>query len=456
MTAGLISAFNPIQEYSNVNVPTVNTDDANKFGDVLKNSTENQANLKNDVSDKDMSKKDIKSEDKVESKVEETKSNSAEEDKAEKTEETKAEDKTVEEDAAKIEEMPEENIQAITQMLEQIMQAIAQILETPVENVEEAIANLGLELGDVADVTNIPDIVVELTDAESTMDIMTDEKLYETVKEITDVVKETTVEVAKELEVEPQELPEIAQKVVQDVVKPQEVEKPQIEVVVSETKPETTEENTLQQQVLTVDTKGQKSEADSEEEGKQNPENQINFTTNVAETAKEAPVAEVESPVASYTTAKDIINQVTDSIKTEIKADMNELEINLHPASLGNVKVQIINRDGVISANFTAQNDVVKEALESQLIDLKESMNEHGIKVEAIEVTVESHAFDENLSQQSDREAKEAEEIEAKKKKTRSINRDDLIEDIEEETDDDIRLAREMMMANGGTVDYLT
>lgn len=456
MTAGLISAFNPIQEYSNVNVPTVNTDDANKFGDVLKNSTENQANLKNDVSDKDMSKKDIKSEDKVESKVEETKSNSAEEDKAEKTKETKAEDKTVEEDAAKIEEMPEENIQAITQMLEQIMQAIAQILETPVENVEEAIANLGLELGDVADVTNIPDIVVELTDAESTMDIMTDEKLYETVKEITDVVKETTVEVAKELEVEPQELPEIAQKVVQDVVKPQEAEKPQIEVAVSETKPETTEENTLQQQVLTVDTKGQKSEADSEEEGKQNPENQINFTTNVAETAKEAPVAEVESPVASYTTAKDIINQVTDSIKTEIKADMNELEINLHPASLGNVKVQIINRDGVISANFTAQNDVVKEALESQLIDLKESMNEHGIKVEAIEVTVESHAFDENLSQQSDREAKEAEEIEAKKKKTRSINRDDLIEDIEEEADDDIRLAREMMMANGGTVDYLT
>lgn len=37
------------------------------------------------------------------------------------------------------------------------------------------------------------------------------------------------------------------------------------------------------------------------------------------------------------------------------------------------------------------QNELVKEALEAQMAELKQSMNQAGVKVDAVEVTVGSH-----------------------------------------------------------------
>lgn len=455
MTAGLISGFNPIQDYSNLSVPSNNTEDASKFGDVLKSSTENQANLSNEAKPK---AEQVKSEDKT-GDTEKTENDSKADDKGlEESKKTETDKKPVEEKSADADEMTEDEIQVITEALSQIMQMIAQTLDVPVQEVEEALDTLELDISAVAEPANVPELVVEITDAASTMDIMTDEKLYEAVKEITAEVEEVTEEVAKELDIEPQKIVEV----VKEAVAQAEPKEPETETVELQTKAVTDEaavtEEKAEQPVRTDDNNrdAAKEEADNSETGKQNQDNPISFVNNTAEMPRETPVAETESPVASYTNARDIINQVADSIRMEIKADMNEMEINLHPASLGNVKVQLTSRDGMITANFTAQNDIVKEAIESQLVTLRENMNQQGIKVEAIEVTVESHAFDENLSKQSDRESKEAEEIEVKKKKTRSLHRGDILVDGEEEADDDVRIAREMMMANGGTVDYLT
>ena len=128
--------------------------------------------------------------------------------------------------------------------------------------------------------------------------------------------------------------------------------------------------------------------------------------------------------------------------------------MQLHPASLGTVHVQLAAKDGVITAQFAAQNETVKAVLETQLIQLKEQFEEQGIKVEAVEVTVANHAYGQQFG--SEQEAANQENEGAKKNARRiNLNLDEMAEEGLEELDDSERIAVEMMQANGSTVDYM-
>ncbi|MDE7232530.1 MAG: flagellar hook-length control protein FliK, partial [Lachnospiraceae bacterium] len=160
--------------------------------------------------------------------------------------------------------------------------------------------------------------------------------------------------------------------------------------------------------------------------------------------------APVERPVYTQPETNQIMDQIVEYMKSNIKPETQELEMQLHPASLGTVHVQLAAKDGVITAQFAAQNETVKAVLETQMIQLKQQFEEQGIKVEAVEVTVANHAYGEQFSQEQDAQ----QQGEAAKKSTRRINLDDLEEDALEEMEDSERIAVEMMQANGSTVDY--
>ena len=86
------------------------------------------------------------------------------------------------------------------------------------------------------------------------------------------------------------------------------------------------------------------------------------------------------------------------------------------------------------------------------MIQLKERFEEQGIKVEHIEVTVETHSFDQNLGQNQER----SEEGFAgqQRKATRSLLNASLSEDELELLGDEDRLKLQMMETNGNQVDY--
>ena len=81
----------------------------------------------------------------------------------------------------------------------------------------------------------------------------------------------------------------------------------------------------------------------------------------------------------------DIINQLIDSIKVNVTADTSTMEIQLTPESLGKLNLTVVAKDGNITASITAQNDTVKAIIESQLIQLKEALNNQGLKVADVE-----------------------------------------------------------------------
>ncbi len=162
-------------------------------------------------------------------------------------------------------------------------------------------------------------------------------------------------------------------------------------------------------------------------------------------TAPEAEAVPFEMPTAS-----EIMDQIAEYVKINAKPEMTEMEMQLNPESLGTLNIKVAAKEGVVTAQFTTHSEDVKNALEVQLVQLKETLNEQGVKVEAVEVTVEAHAFHQNMQQGT---AGGNEGSEPKKKSPRRIILDDSISIEEMELDDEARIAAEMMKANGGTVD---
>ena len=136
-------------------------------------------------------------------------------------------------------------------------------------------------------------------------------------------------------------------------------------------------------------------------------------------------------------------------MKVQLTGEVTSLEMQLHPASLGTLQVQIASKAGVMTANFITQNETVKAALESQMVQLKEQFEEQGVKVEAIEVTVQTHEFERNLDEQGrGRNQQEPE----RKGRTRRIH---LGEGTGADTlEGEDALAADMLAAGGSTVDY--
>lgn len=70
------------------------------------------------------------------------------------------------------------------------------------------------------------------------------------------------------------------------------------------------------------------------------------------------------------------------------------MEMQLNPENLGKVYVNISSKEGVIHAQLAASNEAVRAALETQVADLRQNLNQAGVKVDAVEVTVASHEFE--------------------------------------------------------------
>jgi flagellar hook-length control protein FliK len=64
--------------------------------------------------------------------------------------------------------------------------------------------------------------------------------------------------------------------------------------------------------------------------------------------------------------------------------------IKLKPNDLGNVTVKISIENGVMNAKFLADSVKVKEALESNMNNLKESLKDQGLNVQELNVSVDS------------------------------------------------------------------
>lgn len=156
--------------------------------------------------------------------------------------------------------------------------------------------------------------------------------------------------------------------------------------------------------------------------------------------------------LASETDYETIIRQISEQIRIHVTEDISSMEMNLNPESLGKVVMQIELKQGALTAQFSVENEQVKEAMESQIAQLREDFDKQGLKVESIEVTVEAHEFEQNLMQGEGNGNQTQQENTKANRAFRSG-----LEELAEEADflSDEELAEKMMKEDGTTLNYL-
>lgn len=144
---------------------------------------------------------------------------------------------------------------------------------------------------------------------------------------------------------------------------------------------------------------------------------------------------------------REIANQIIERIRVQVTADHASMELQLNPEHLGKVNLSVQAKNGMMTAQFVVENEISKEAIESQLQTLRNTLNEQGIKVEAIEVTVSSHTFEQNDNETSKETAGEDRGHNSKK-----ITLEEALNMTELSEEDG--LAQDITGVRGSLVDY--
>ena len=420
--------------------------------------------------------------------------------------------KTAEASGQETESLDEEKIkdlaEEISEITNQIVDKIKSEFEVTDEEIEEAMEVLGLTIADLTKPTELRNLLMELTGTTDSIELLTNVELYDSVKEVTDFASNLFTEVAKDFSLSTEQLTEMintesfeeALNEVNVSVKTNEAEaevEAEAEIVSEVTVDKTTDaalafensdkananetkpvesNNSNESEEVPIDTEKKapdkiekpesftQSNLMNDEAMNVRSENRKNFNfdnsnnqdlslgqTGTVTNQTVNTVGDIVETVTSYTTGTDtdnIMRQVTDYVKVHISEDVTKMEIELHPASLGTVNMQINSQNGQITAHLTVQNELVKSVLETQMIKLQETFDEQGTKVSAIEVTVAEYS----LNSQSDNNYSEERNGRNYGSKKKGINLNEI--GSLDELDEEEQLEAKVMEMNGSSVNY--
>lgn len=147
----------------------------------------------------------------------------------------------------------------------------------------------------------------------------------------------------------------------------------------------------------------------------------------------------------------DIIRQIVDSMSISNTTEESAINLQLTPESLGRMYINVSQKNSEISARIAVSNEAVKEALQTQMVNLKEALNNSGIRVNEVEITVASHEFERNLEQGAANDSRQQESTNSYNGSNSSDSGidSDMMQDRVEE-----RLVTQIMRDNGNSVDF--
>lgn len=166
------------------------------------------------------------------------------------------------------------------------------------------------------------------------------------------------------------------------------------------------------------------------------------FTENLSQVLEHVEHGE---QISAERTMTQIVEQIVRQVRIRVMPETTSMEMQLNPASLGRVNLTVATTGGVATATMVVENQMAKNALESQLISLKESFAEQGLKVEEVEVTVAEFGLKKENEQQQ-------ENMQQKKSGRRFRSDDELVEGDDVETD--LNLTSSQRRDSNSVVDY--
>ena len=368
---------------------------------------------------------------------------------------------------------------------EKIIEKIAEELNVSEEDVKAAMEALGLGFADLTNQSNMALLVTKLTADGDSLAMLTDENLFATIQDLTETIsnmlqeesliglqgndgfKEDVIQSASEDDmssVAMKDMPEHADS--KEAIFESDVDYGIHQEDVTADAKEVSDE-TVQNQSGTDNTASDFSDTNQELTGNGNNQTMADSSDasalvnpfDLTNAGGMDAANKTDAIFSSNVNVKEIIDQIAEHVKINNSTDFSEVEISLHPATLGNVHLQVSQKAGIITAVITTENEMVRDALLVQAMVLKEELNEQGLKVESVEVTIASHEFEQNMQQDEGQEARQLYEEQLNKQTRRCI----MISGLEEAQEmlqdatlsDAERLQIDMMAKNGSSMDVM-
>lgn len=399
--------------------------------------------------------------------------------------------------------------QAVEEFAKEVQKEVKELLGVDDAQLEAAMKELGLTYQDLMDPVNLANLVMNLTGEEDQLGLLMNADFQElmqnvevlsknllqelgmTPQEVAEVFAQLEQNAAQITEEVPQQMQEVTDTQA-DVLKVQQTDDVQIteqksqvtgltetnaaatESVESDGNVQNVEEPVVQEVRVENDQTASQQEGQQEEA----PENSMTteddaFLLQQNDTTEKSIFTEhtfqqtvqtirTDNITAAPTTAVpqnvvfntlDVIRQVSEFTRVMYQGDTTSMEMQLNPENLGKIYVQVTAKEGVVTAHLAVQNEIVKEALENQTIQLRENMNQQGIKVEAVEVTIASHEFERNLEQNQQGSAQDEQREQASKSQRRNISMNQL-DELSGLMSEEEMLVAKIMRDNGNSVDF--
>ncbi len=100
----------------------------------------------------------------------------------------------------------------------------------------------------------------------------------------------------------------------------------------------------------------------------------------------ESPVTQATTFPGSMIRSETLLHQISEHFTVHTKNQETQLHIQLQPAELGELKIDLTYREGAIRANVFAQSQHVQEVLEKNMPRLRELLEGQGLTIEEIHV----------------------------------------------------------------------
>ncbi|MCR5585825.1 MAG: flagellar hook-length control protein FliK [Lachnospiraceae bacterium] len=379
-------------------------DGMNKSGNVLKNNIDTSKAGTADVSTKQsqdtVQNTEIKTDTGKDLKnaLKNVKSNEA-------TEQTKATTGTAE----NAEEIDEAQLEKVGACLVQIVVTITEFFNITPEELQGQLDSLGMKASDLADPASLQQLFVSMDCGNDVSKLLTDQNLLDScnqlINEISDILEEFGMNeemiastIVNTFGDESNFKLDLLGKKEADGVKIDSFEKKE-EITGVNTENTAAPEKDGEKELTIEFRNGNEAKNDTQRDGKKDSRSEsdsVNFAdkfiNNMIEKFNQN-VNEVSGLETRVADLRNIADQILNQIKINLTADVRSLEIQLTPEHLGKVNVQIQENDGVITAKFQTENQVSKEAIESNIIQFKETLREQGLKVDSVEVTVSDFSF---------------------------------------------------------------
>lgn len=365
-----------------------------------------------------------------------------------------SEDVSKADDSGKSEVM-QDDIEKISEKLSALVSYVANLLDVPQDAVYDSMQNLDMSVSELLSENGINELVMNVCNLDTPMDIVTNGQLFEDVKMINEFAENLMGDLGEELNLTAEEIDDLLGRL---TVSEEDTETVQNDIENLNFKTDIREESDVTRSNEEIqmpkndiqtssNTERKETSKDSGEDRRQGMQSPVAFTTGTGN-SQNVQVSDNAMPVYEPN-AQEIFDQIGEYIKNLSTKDTSEVEIALHPEELGNLHIRVSNQDGIVTAKLIAENEAVKNVLESQLVTLKASFEEQGIKVNSVEVSVETKSFDQGMNQNSESGSRN---MSGKKASVRRINLAQI--DDMEDLDDEELMAVEMMKADGNSVDY--